>query len=237
MQDLLIIDTTSERCSVGIKYQDKLSIKSQIGFKNHGKAVLAFADELLKQKNITLADVDAIVFAKGPGSFTGLRIAACVAQGLAVSNQLPVVGISSLQALAQGAYRKSNCQSIYVLNDARMNEVFHASYQLKNGLMQLVGQEQVGPISSIEWSNVDDYVFVGSGLEVFKQEIPSDVFEKQITMLSYSVEIQDLISLALVVEPQTAEMALPSYVRNNVAHKKIVAAPVNNSSMRNSKIP
>lgn len=218
MQNLLIIDAAGEHCSIGLKIKNNLLVKSQAGFKNHAKILLTFVDKLLSKAKITLADVDCIIFAKGPGSFTGLRIAACATQGLAVSNNLPVIGISNLQALAQGAYRKSRAESIYVLNDARMNEVYHAKYQLKDDLMQLTGQEQVGPISSIEWSNVDDYIFVGSGLDVFKDEIPINILGSQKKMPSYSVEIQDLITLALVETPQSAEMALPSYVRNNVAH-------------------
>ncbi len=222
MQNLLIIDAAGDHCSVGLKIKEQILVKSQAGFKNHAKTLLPFVDELLDQANISLAELDCIVFAKGPGSFTGLRIAACAAQGLAVAHDLPIIGISNLQALAQGAYRKSKCQSVYVLNDARMNEVYHAKFQLKGQLMQLIGQEQVGPIGSIEWSNLDDYLFVGSGLEVFKKDIPLNVLESQIKMPSYSVEIQELIELALMETPLPAEMALPSYVRNKVAHKKII---------------
>ncbi len=218
MKTLLTIDTSADVCSIGLLHQAKLFEKKQCGFKSHATIILSFVDELLSEASILLSDIDLIAFVKGPGSFTGLRIGACVAQGLAVSHDIDVVGISSLQAIAQGAFRRFAAKRVWVINDARMNEVYHAQYEWMDGVMQACGIEYVEALDKLNWN--DNYHYIGSGFLLDSTVIPQAVLNKQLCIDAVNPESQDLATLALVQTPQGAELALPSYVRNKVAHKK-----------------
>ena len=112
--------------------------------------VLPLVEDLLTAAGVGLRDLDAIAFGRGPGSFTGLRIAAAVAQGLAVSADLPVVAVSSLQALAQRAWRELGVADAWICVDARMREVYFARYTIRNGRATLRGEERLGPAAALE---------------------------------------------------------------------------------------
>ena len=217
MKTLLTIDTSAEYCSIALFYNETLRCRQEKGFKSHANVILAFVEELLSDAGIVLSQVDTLIYTKGPGSFTGLRISACVAQGLAISQNIPVIGISTLQALAQGAYRQLNTPKVWVVNDARMNEVYHAPFQLnEQGFMACIEEDKVESLECLSW-NINEWTYVGSGLMLDNAIIPKDI-------LSESKLIQfepiDLITLAGFKTPLSAQFALPTYIRNNVAHKK-----------------
>ena len=163
---------------------------------------------------MSVHDIDAIVFVKGAGSFTGLRIAACVAQGLAVAHDIPTIGVSSLQAMAQGVFRTLRKTRVWVVNDARMSEVYHAPFVVQNGIMTLCGKELVSPLEQLKSNN--DYYYFGSGL------IGCDAILQgcEFTLSNAQIDSQDLLTLAKTLEPKNAEFTLPTYIRNSVAKKK-----------------
>lgn len=104
-----------------------------------------------------LATMDAVAFGRGPGAFTGLRIAAGVVQGLAFGADLPVVPVSSLAALAQRAAEDHDAKQILTLLDARMNEVYAGAYRLGgNGLVRAAGEEQLLPPENVELPPADE---------------------------------------------------------------------------------
>ncbi|VTR62541.1 M22 peptidase-like protein [Actinobacillus pleuropneumoniae] len=100
-------------------------------------------DELLAQANISIKQVDALVFGRGPGSFTGVRVGVGIAQGLAMGANIPVVPISNLLAMAQAAYEQTGATNVVVLIDARMNEVYFAQYERVEQTWQEIVTEQV----------------------------------------------------------------------------------------------
>lgn len=218
MKTTLTIDTSSTLCSIGLFHNNQLFEKKQAGFKSHASVILSFIDELLIQSKISLANVDRIVFVKGPGSFTGLRISACVAQGLAIAHDIPVVGVSSLQAIAQGVWRVSNQSRVWVITDARMAEVYHAPYVEKNGIMEAHDIERVGPLSDIQLNNA--FYYYGSGLidvELLKKQGLS--IDGYMFNVSY-IDCEDLITIADTLISTQAALALPSYIRKSVAKKR-----------------
>ena len=115
---------------------------------SHSRSLLALIDEVLKEANLDLSELDAITVARGPGSFTGLRIGIAVAQGLAFGHQLPVLPVSSLEAVAYNAFlywRKQSVsiQAVLATMDARMGELYCGWYDLRGDLPELIGNEHV----------------------------------------------------------------------------------------------
>ena len=103
--NLLALETSGQLCSVALWYQNKMYSRQEILQQRHTEYVLPMIEAMLQQTSCALSDLDAIAFGRGPGSFTGLRIAAGVAQGLALAHDLPVVPVSTLEAIALAAHR------------------------------------------------------------------------------------------------------------------------------------
>jgi len=121
---ILALDTSTEYCSVALWQDGGLDARDAAAGQSHSQMLLPMVDELLRRHALTLRDLDGIAFGCGPGSFTGLRIACGVTQGLAFGAGLPVVGVSTLLALAEAVRSERTVCCL----DARMGEVYHASY-------------------------------------------------------------------------------------------------------------
>src|SRR5512135_2986411 len=113
-------ETSTEWCSVALWIDGEISgVEEPVG-NRHSERVLPMLELLFKMKNIAASQLDAVAFGAGPGSFTGLRIACGVAQGIAFARGLPVIGISTLEAIAE----ESGAQRVVACIDARMHEVY-----------------------------------------------------------------------------------------------------------------
>ncbi|WP_438863546.1 tRNA (adenosine(37)-N6)-threonylcarbamoyltransferase complex dimerization subunit type 1 TsaB [Neptunicella sp.] len=141
--NILIIDTSTEACSVALQLGEQQFHRFEICPQQHSQRLLPMVDEVLMEANIKLAQLDYLGFGRGPGSFTGVRIATGMIQGLALGTDLPVVAISTLAAMAQQAYQLYDVQNVIAATDARMDEVYIGHYQLQQNTMQLMGDEQV----------------------------------------------------------------------------------------------
>ena len=130
--NLLAIDTSTEMCSVALFKGQELFERNVLSPNQHTKLVLPFIEELLQDANLDVSQLDTIAFGSGPGSFTGLRIASSVTQGIAYTRRLPVIAISTLSALAFQAVRKYDAQHIIPILDSRMGQVYWGEYQWKN---------------------------------------------------------------------------------------------------------
>src|SRR3712207_4644337 len=120
---ILALDTATEACSVALLHNGNLTSLDELSPRTHTQRILPMVDELLSKANISLQQVDALVFGRGPGSFTGVRVGVGIAQGLALGAELPVVPVSNLLAMAQMAYEQYGATNVVALIDARMNEV------------------------------------------------------------------------------------------------------------------
>lgn len=101
--NILAIDTATEACSAALQVNDKDYLKYQVAPQQHSQLLLAMVEQLLAEADLSVGELDGLVFGRGPGSFTGVRIATGMAQGLAMSGNLPTVGVSSLATMAQSA--------------------------------------------------------------------------------------------------------------------------------------
>src|SRR5690606_35427924 len=148
--NLLSFELATEQCSVALLADGELHQLAATG-NRPSREILKMARELLAEAELSLHDMDALAFGRGPGAFTGLRIAAGVVQGLAFGAELPVVPVSSLAALAQRAFEDHEARNIVALLDARMNEVYAGRFRAaSNGLVRPVGDEQLLPPERLE---------------------------------------------------------------------------------------
>ena len=121
---ILAFDTSTEYCSVALDLDGDRLCRDVLAERRHSELLLPMIHTVLAEAGLQLSDLDALAFGAGPGSFTGLRIACGVAQGLTLVTGLPVAGISTLEAIAQ----QNTCDKIVVAIDARMSEIYHAAY-------------------------------------------------------------------------------------------------------------
>ncbi len=225
----LALDASTEACSVALQLDDKVSASYELCPQSHSLRLLPMIDELLKGAGIELADIDGLIFGQGPGSFTGVRIGVGVAQGLAFSANLPVVGVSSLQAMAQQAFIRHGEKQVIAAIDARMSEVYNGYYVLdEHNLMQAQQAEAVTPpehlaeqLSSVV--NTPTYA-VGTGWDAYADTLSTlKSNEASPDILFPSAEAMLAIGIAKLEQGQgvSAEQAQPVYVRDTVSWKKL----------------
>lgn len=151
---LLTLDTSSVLCSAALTVDGTVFHASEKAPRRHAELILPMIDDLLQQADIQLQHCDAIAYGRGPGSFTGIRLAASITQGLAFGAKLPVIAISSLQIIAQTAYKQHQQQHLLACIDARMHEFYWAEFKLAdNGLMHGLGQERLSAWSVLQSEN------------------------------------------------------------------------------------
>ncbi|QYJ80902.1 tRNA (adenosine(37)-N6)-threonylcarbamoyltransferase complex dimerization subunit type 1 TsaB [Shewanella aegiceratis] len=140
---LLALDTCTEFCSVALQYQGQVFAREADAPREHSQRLLPMVQEVLQEAGIELSKVDVIAYGRGPGSFTGIRICTSMTQGLALGQDLPVVGISTLAAMAQAAIEIKGATQVATAIDARMGEIYYGEYLSVDGLASLVGEERV----------------------------------------------------------------------------------------------
>lgn len=213
---LLALETANEQCSVSIVDEDQtLYFQCDLRAKAQTQTILPLIEQGLQETQTELTDLTAIAFSRGPGSFSGVRINAAVTQALAWANDLPVIPVSTLQALAQAAYRELGLREVTAVLDARMQEVYMASYQLDDqNIMQAIDEEKM--LDYVQGATYQKFTIIGSGSALIKADLES---YPQITAHADDIAT---IARALAKKQQwlSAEMALPVYLRDN-AWKKI----------------
>jgi len=223
--NILALDTCTESCSAALLYQGQIFERVEMTQRGHSDLILAMMDELFAEANTTIAEVDAMAFGRGPGSFTGVRVGVGVAQGIAFARDIPVIPISSLAATAQGVVDTFSNEFIAVAMDARMGEIYGANFQVVDGLVFLLDEEQVCPPEKFKAISEQSWLGIGTGWAEY-EAILSENFSGQLSQVEANrfPQASSIIKLALQeVEAGRllpADQALPVYLRNNVAKKK-----------------
>ncbi|MDN3519664.1 tRNA (adenosine(37)-N6)-threonylcarbamoyltransferase complex dimerization subunit type 1 TsaB [Aquisalimonas lutea] len=142
---VLAVDTATDACSVAAGAGGAEAWRHAVAPRGHAARVLAMIDEVLAELGVQVADLGGVAWCHGPGAFTGVRIAAGVAQGIAWAHRLPVIGVSTLAVLAQGAHRRFGATRVRVAMDARMGEVYWGEYALEeaSALMRATAADRV----------------------------------------------------------------------------------------------
>lgn len=229
----LALDASTEACSVALQVNGKTFSRYALCPQSHSLHLLPMIDAVLNEAGIKLAKLDGLIFGQGPGSFTGVRIGVGVAQGLAFSANLPVVGVSSLQAMAQLAYIKYGQKQVVAAIDARMSEVYNGYFILdKNNIMQAQQAEAVTPPEKLteHLSSVvtGSFYAVGTGWDAYSEKLGEQLFllksnEGSPAVLFPTAEAMLSIGKVKLEQGQglSAEDAQPVYVRDTVSWKKL----------------
>jgi tRNA threonylcarbamoyladenosine biosynthesis protein TsaB len=223
---LLAIDTSTEGCSVALLNGVELLHLDEVCPQQHSKRVLPMVQQLLTESGLTLQQLDGIVFGRGPGSFTGVRIGVGVTQGLAFGADIPVYGVSTLAAMAQAAYRLHGAKQVISAIDARMAEIYLGFFALDAKLlMQEVGPEiAIKPTALTASPLTGDCVGVGTGWQTYREPMLQWQAAQVCDEILYP-SAQDMLALAVPAFVAgkfiAAELAEPVYVRDEVTWKKL----------------
>jgi tRNA threonylcarbamoyladenosine biosynthesis protein TsaB len=222
---LLAIDTATEACSAALGIGSTVLARYEELGRGHAERILPMVDELLAEAGITLAALDAIAFGRGPGAFTGLRLAAGVAQGLAFGVGRPVVAVSNLQALAERALEERPGDAAVVCIDARMSEVYWCTYR-RSGQhgVEALREEQVSPPDAVTLGgpqpSIRSWAGAGTGFgahPLLGQRLGLDPLRVAAQLLPRAQEILRIGMRELAAGRSLApDEALPVYLRNRV---------------------
>ena len=221
---LLALDTAGARCSVALLLDGKLTEMDAPAERVQAESVLPMVEQLLTEAGLKLGSVDAIAFGRGPGAFTGLRVATSVAQGLAYGANLPVVPVSDLAALAAAASRLHKAERIMACLDARMHEVYWAAYEVRAGEMVALGEEGLSPPADVSAPGAGPWFGAGPGWAAYGDALKARVSPlagMDPSLLPTAGDVARLGEAALRKGQQLPpEKALPVYLRDKVATPK-----------------
>jgi tRNA threonylcarbamoyladenosine biosynthesis protein TsaB len=219
---LLALETATEACSVALAIDGRVIARFKHAPRLQTELLLPMVEEVLAEAGLTLTALDALAYSRGPGAFTGVRIAAAAVQALAFARELPVVPVSSLQALAQGALRVHGAPRVLAVFDARMDEVYAGAYAAADGLMQPLDAEHLCAPAKLPEKLHGDFFVAGNGAGVHEAALRAQVnFTGSDAALFPSAE--DVLPLAREIFAQQGgqapEFALPVYLRDEVWKK------------------
>lgn len=217
MPIILAIETSTELASAALLRGDQVIAGEASGVQTHSQTILPIVQRLLAQAGIALAECDAVAFGAGPGSFTGVRTACGIAQGLAFGAGLPVIPVVTLQAMAQACCEATGAPDVLAVLDARMDEVYWAQYRFA-GQWQAIIEPTLSAASAVSPSG--DVVACGNGLSAYPSAFGNRRFAKDAwpLLMPHATGIARLAAIAFAegrtVTPRDAQ---PLYLRNKVA--------------------
>ena len=224
---ILAVDTATEACSVALLCDGEIISRFAISPREHTQKVLPMISEVLAEAEMSLNQLDALAFGRGPGSFTGVRIGVGIAQGLALGADLPMIGVSSLMTLAQGAFRVSGQSHVLTAIDARMSEIYCAKYQRTvEGFWQ--GEETEAVLIPDDFKDnfaslTGSWGHAGTGWQAYPQLLVDDplITDCMVTL----PDAQDMLPIAaqlwLTGKVIAVENVEPTYLRNEITWKKL----------------
>ncbi len=217
MTTLIAIETSAEVASVALLHNGRISVQTATGLSTHSHTVLPMIQQLLLDAAIDLRQCDAIAFGAGPGSFTGVRTACGVAQGLAFGAELPVLAINTLEAMALACHDSTGALSVVPILDARMGEVYWAQYDFSAKLAIVIPPRLSDPKSVLPRGEVTP---CGNGLLAYASQFSDPNFADGMhaDLMPHATQIAQLAQRALSSGLQVpARDAQPIYLRNQVA--------------------
>lgn len=217
--NILAIETATNSCSVAVNSGDEVYQQQEIGQNVHSRVLLSMVEAVLNEAGLSVTELDAVAVSEGPGSFTGLRIGIGVAQGLAYGARCPMIGVSSLDALALQAGTMGNVKAGI---DARMGEIYWRDYEVTDKGLAYLGAAQV---SEPQATGVDQgWQLVGNGWSAYVDQFAEMGLQvPQMLDAQLYPAAKSVLALAQIKyeagELVDAADFVPVYVRDNVAKK------------------
>lgn len=217
---LLAFELSTEACSVAVHVDGEVRERFEIAPRRHAELALPWAEELLAEAGIARSQLDAIALGRGPGAFTGVRLAIALAQGVALALDRPLIPVSTLQALAMRA--PADAGHVLAAIDARMGEVYVARYQRVDGLPRLQDAERVCPPQAVLLPEGIRCAGVGTGFGAAEGAIVAQLGDALTSVDAAALpRASDVLALALPMlargEAIAPERVEPAYLRDNVA--------------------
>ena len=224
--NILAIETATDACSCALEHSGTTVTRHAVAPRRHTELLLPMIDSVLAEAGVALGALDAIAFGRGPGSFTGLRIACSVAQGLAFGADCPLVGVSTLQVIAAGMHRTHAAPRVLVALDARMGEVYWGGFEWDGVAMAPVLEESVAPPQAVRVPIERAWAGAGSGWATYRDVLDECVADRQgrppepVEAARLPAAVDMLVPAKAALEAGLAvapEDAAPVYLRSNVA--------------------
>lgn len=219
--NLLAIDTSTENASVALSVDGKIYSKEHFGTQSHAQFILPAIDQLLTQVGVALTELDGIVFGRGPGSFTGLRVACSLAKGLAYAHNLPLYPVSTLAAIKEAVFFEkistgASVNAVLTIIDARMNQVYWSSYEFN--AKHSLEDEAVSFAKDVVVAGTAPLCVAGVGFERYEHEFSSDITQRIVERMTIYPRADAMIRLVEqgLVTPVEANDAMPVYIRDQV---------------------
>jgi tRNA threonylcarbamoyladenosine biosynthesis protein TsaB len=228
---ILAVETSTEYCSVALWQDGTVSERCELVGQKHSEVLMAMLDAVLKDAGLRVRDVDGIAFGKGPGSFTGVRIACGVAQGLALGIDAKTVGVCTLQALAEA----SGHDKVIAALDARMGELYLAAYEKRNGEWATAVEPCLCKADTAPAVTGDNWFGAGSGFGVNLSTSSGQSLSVRYGTQLIGMDAQAMPQAGAVARLAAGEfaggnavdaaLALPLYLRDKVALKTSERTP------------
>ena len=218
--NILALETSTEYCSVALWQDGNISSRCELVGQKHSEVLIEMLDDLLRDEGVKLAQLDGIAFGSGPGSFTGVRIACGVAQGLALGADLPVVGVCTLQALAQA----SGHDKVIAALDARMGEIYHAAYARQTGAWVTISEPKFCLPQAAPGVAGQGWFCAGSGFAAYgaalHERYAGQLVASDAQAVPQASAIAELAAVQFAAgQGVDAAQAMPVYLRDKVALK------------------
>ena len=219
---ILALDTATEACSVALWHDGDVLQQGSVPVRGHAELLLPMVRALLAEAGTSLRDLDAIAFGRGPGAFTGVRIAASVTQALAFGLDRPVVAVSDLAAVALRAHREHGARRVLVCMDARMREVYAGTFEVPDGSAPVaLDAERVIAPQDVRLPGDGDWFGAGHGFVAHAGLAAGLALPADRVLSSLLPAAGDVARIAVEAlragRARPAEEALPVYLRNDVA--------------------
>lgn len=232
MPKILAIETSSELASCALLAGDHVIARSTTGVRTHSQSILPMVQELLGEAGIALADCDAIAFGAGPGSFTGVRTACGVAQGLAFGAGLPVLPLVTLEAMAEACRVRTGATEVLAVLDARMNEVYWAQYRYdaRAGAWREIAAPALAAPEAVAPLPAEGLAACGNGFAAYPEAFAGKAFAAGALddILPHAREMAVLGAPAFAAgQAVPAAQAQPLYLRNKVAYTSAERQAIN----------
>ena len=213
------IDTATEACSAALYCNGETTFRYTVEPRAHAKLLLPMLDELMVEADIKPLQLNGIAFGRGPGAFTGVRIATAAAQAIALAANIETVPVSTLMAIARRCCREHRRDKVAVAIDARMGEVYWGAYHSLQSAPELVGEELVCPPGSVPVLD-SSWTAAGTGWQSYAEQLAHNDADRLAAVESFPHAL-DILHLGIEKftngETISADDAKPVYLRNNVA--------------------